>query len=392
MPLDLPAALAQIRNSRDAAAPIAPAEYAARLAHVQQRMELLGVDALVLPAGASLRYVTGADWHMLERFTGALVPRSGAPIFITPAFEQPRLARTVPADSEFRAWQEDESPYALCADALRQWGAVAGTVALDEATPYFIASGLAQAAPQAQLVDGVDVIAPCRQCKSPAEIALIRHAMGVTLEVHRLVREILVEGIGSEQIIAFLHQAHLAAGSDGGSTFAIVAFREETAYPHGPQAPQQLREGDLVLVDSGCQFHGYHADLTRTYVFGDPSPRQREIWEIELAAQQAAFDAIRLGAPCGSVDDAARGLLARYGFGPDYQTPGLPHRTGHGIGLEIHERPFLVRGNATPLAPGMCASIEPMLCLYGEMGVRLEDHFYLDEDGPHWFTPPAEAP
>jgi Xaa-Pro dipeptidase len=203
------------------------------------------------------------------------------------------------------------------------------------------------------------------------------------------VRQSLQEGTATRQIVDFLHAAHLAAGSDSGSTFAIVAFAEQTAYPHGPEEPQTLRDGDLVLVDTGCTFHGYHSDLTRTYVFGKPTPRQREIWETERDAQQAAFAAIRRGGPIHAPDDAARKLLETRGFGPDYNTPGLPHRTGHGIGLEIHERPYLVRGNTASFETGMCASIEPMLCLYSEMGVRLEDHFYVAENGPQWFTQPS---
>jgi Xaa-Pro dipeptidase len=349
------------------------------------------IDAMLLPAGASLRYFTGADWHMLERFTGALLPQAGEPAFVAPAFEEPRLTRTLPRDARLLTWQEDQSPFAVCADQLRGWGRCTGTIAIDEACPYFVVRGLAQAAPQAAWTDAAAVAGACRQCKSPAEIALIRHAMQATLEVQRLAREILVEGMAAADVVDFLDKAHRAAGADGGSTFAIVAFGAETAHPHGPEQPQQLREGDLVLVDTGCQFHGYHADLTRTYVFGAPTPRQREIWELQRAAQQAGFEAIRVGAPCGVVDDAARNVLVRAGLGPDYRTPGLPHRTGHGIGLEIHERPYLVRGNAAPLLQGMCASIEPTVCIYGEFGVRQEDHFYLTDEGPRWFTQPPDA-
>jgi Xaa-Pro dipeptidase len=213
--------------------------------------------------------------------------------------------------------------------------------------------------------------------------------MNTTLEVQRLAAASLREGVLSTDVVRFLNSAHLAAGSDSGSTFAIVAFGEATAYPHGPTSAQRLSEGEMVLIDTGCTFHGYHADLTRTYVFGTPTPRQREIWETERDAQQAAFEAASLGGPCSDPDAAARAVLESRGYGPGYHVPGLPHRTGHGIGLEIHERPYLVRGNATPMTEGICASIEPMLCLYGEMGVRLEDHFHVASDGPHWFTPPS---
>jgi Xaa-Pro dipeptidase len=382
-------ALAAVRNIRDAVAPIAETEFESRRALAQQYMHEAGLDAIVLTASPSLRYFTGADWHMLERMTGAVLPRRGDPTFIVPGFEEPRLGLTLSPDAAFRAWQEDESPYELCAGVLRDAGAATGSVAVDEQAPYFIVAGLAKAAPQLSLETGAAVAGRCRIQKSAAEIALIKHAMNTSLEVQRLAAASLREGVGTADVVKFLHEAHLAAGSDTGSTFAIVAFASATAYPHGPEAPQQLAEGDLVLVDTGCTFHGYHGDITRTYVFGQPTSRQREIWEIERDAQQAAFNALRLGAPCCDADAAARRVLEAHGFGPDYQTPGLPHRTGHGIGLEIHEPPYLVRGNATPLAPGMCASIEPMLCLYGEMGVRLEDHFGMTDAGPQWFTTPS---
>jgi Xaa-Pro dipeptidase len=349
-----------------------------------------GLDAIVLTAaGASLRYFTGCGWGMLERMTGAILPREGEPVFIVPGFEEPRLRLTAPKGAAFRAWEEDQSPYVLCANLFRDLKMSTGRVGIDEATPHFIVDGLSKATSQVRFETAAPVVGPLRCCKSPAEIAVMQHAMNVTLEIQRLVHDSLREGVGTQEIVEFMHAAHVKAGSDGGSTFAIVAFGEQTAYPHGPEEPQRLREGDLVLVDTGCQFHGYHSDLTRTYVFGKPTRRQREIWETERDAQAAAFAALRRGGPCHAADDAARRLLESRGYGPDYKTPGLPHRAGHGIGLEIHERPYLVRGNTTLLQTGMCASIEPMLCLYGEMGVRLEDHFYCTDDGPRWFTQPS---
>jgi Xaa-Pro dipeptidase len=378
-------------NYRHAAQPITVAEHQHRIDQMQQQMARQGVDTLLLTAGASLRYLTGVDWHMLERFTGALLPANGDPVFLVPAFEAPRLRRKSPLDLPFLTWQEDESPYDKSAQLLRDWGHATGRLAIDEQAPYFVAHALGRAAPQLTLLSAESLVGQARMLKSPAEVALIQQAMQLTLHVHRLAAQQLRPGITNGEVVEFLHRAHLAGGSDGGSTFAIVAFGEETAYPHGPSGPQRLQEGDMVLIDTGCQLHGYHADLTRTYVFGNPTARQREVWEIEHAAQAAAFEAVRIGQPCGSIDDAARAVLQKHGYGPDYQTPGLPHRTGHGIGLEIHERPYFVRGNEQPLQPGMCGSIEPMLCLYGEVGVRLEDHFVIEESGPRWFTNPSRA-
>ena len=192
-------------------------------------------------------------------------------------------------------------------------------------------------------------------------------------------------------VAKFIDDMHRKMGADNGSTFCIVLFGEATAYPHGVSYVQTLQEGDMVLIDTGCTIHGYHSDITRSYCFGSPTEKQTHIWNLEKQAQQAAFDAAQLGVACGAVDDAARAVITDAGLGPDYEVPGLPHRTGHGIGMDIHEDAYLVRGNKTPLAQGMCFSNEPMICLYGEFGVRLEDHFYMTETGPKWFTEPSHS-
>jgi Xaa-Pro dipeptidase len=227
--------------------------------------------------------------------------------------------------------------------------------------------------------------------KSPAELALLQQAKDMTLRVHKHVARILRPGISTGEVTDFIHRAHLAVGAPAGSYFCIVLFGPDTAYPHGVARPKRLEEGDMVLIDTGCQLQGYNSDITRTYVFGEPTDRQRAIWNVELEAQLAAFEAAQPGAPCAAVDLAARAVLEARGFGPGYTLPGLPHRTGHGIGLDIHEWPYLVSSNQTPLAPGMCFSNEPMLCVPGEFGVRHEDHFYITADGPRWFTRPAHS-
>jgi Xaa-Pro dipeptidase len=235
------------------------------------------------------------------------------------------------------------------------------------------------------------ITAPCRSIKSPAEIALMQRAKDITLEVHKAAARILSPGITTAEVIDFIDRAHRALGADGGSTFCIVLFGEATAYPHGVRHPPPLVEGDMVLIDTGCTIEGYNSDITRCYVYGEPSARQREIWDLEKAAQLAAFAAAELGRPCEAVDAAARAVIEAAGFGPGYALPGLPHRTGHGIGLDVHEWSYLVQGDTTPLAPGMCFSNEPMICIYGEFGVRLEDHFHMTEAGPRWFTQPAPS-
>jgi Xaa-Pro dipeptidase len=226
--------------------------------------------------------------------------------------------------------------------------------------------------------------------KSDAEIALIQCAMDMTMAVHRAAASILHEGITTAEVEAFIQLAHRKVGASG-SYFCIVLFGEATSYPHGVNYVQTLKRGDTVLIDTGCKVHNYISDITRTYVFGEASERQQFVWNAEKQAQQAAFDAAQPGVPCEEVDKAARRSLEANGFGPGYKLPGLPHRTGHGIGLDIHEGPYLVGGERRPLAPGMCFSNEPMICVPGEFGVRLEDHFYMTASGPKWFTRPAKS-
>jgi Xaa-Pro dipeptidase len=214
--------------------------------------------------------------------------------------------------------------------------------------------------------------------------------MDMTLEVHKAVASILYEGISTAEVEAFIDEAHRKVGASG-SYFCIVLFGPDSAYPHGVKTPKNLETGDMVLIDTGCRLLGYVSDITRSYVFGEPSARQREIWSVEKLAQAAAFAAAQPGQACALVDAAAREVLQAHGLGPDYALPGLPHRTGHGIGMDIHEGPYLVRGEQTALATGMCFSNEPMICVPGEFGVRLEDHFYMTPTGPRWFTEPAIA-
>ena len=225
--------------------------------------------------------------------------------------------------------------------------------------------------------------------KSPAEIALMETANAITLAVHKAAARSLQAGMTTTDVQGFLDAAHRRLGGQPASR--AVQFGEATAYPHGVPYPQTLADGDMVLIDTGCFVHGYRSDITRTYVFGEPTTRQREIWELEQRAQQAGFDAAQLGAACEAVDAAARATIHEGGFGPDYATPGLPHRTGHCIGLDVHEATWIVRGNRTPLAAGMCFSIEPTICIYGEFGVRLEDIVAMTEVGPRWLTPPARS-
>ena len=264
------------------------------------------------------------------------------------------------------------------------------TVALCPSLPFGMFERLRQQAPGRNFVSAAPLIDQGRMRKSAEELALMQRAKDMTLEVQKAAASILREGISTTEVAEFIHQAHRKVGAPG-STFCIVLFGAASAFPHGVKHAQVLKDGDMVLIDTGCQVHGYQSDITRSYVFGTPSARQREFWGMERDAQLAAFEAARLGQPCEAVDAAARRSLEANGLGPDYRLPGLPHRTGHGIGMDVHEGPYLVRGDRTPLDVGMCFSNEPMICVPGEFGIRLEDHFYMTKEGPRWFTQPSPS-
>lgn len=364
---------------------IAPAQRAARIERLRASMQESGIAAVVIGATASLRYFAGIAWHPSERFTGVVIAPDTL-TYICPGFERDKVQSLVTVPGEIRVWEEHENPYAAIAAAAGR-----GKVALDDQMPIFTYLGLRQALGDARLADGGPLINRLRRIKSPEEIALMQHAKRVTLEAHRRAHALLAPGILVSDVIRFIDETHRTLGSDCGNTFCLVSFAEDTTLPHGGEGERALKEGDVVLIDTGCSFDGYNSDITRTYVFGEPAPRQREIWNLEKQAQAAAFQAAQVGASCETSDWAAREVLEKAGLGPDYRLPGLPHRTGHGIGLDVHESPDLVRGDKTPIEPGMCFSNEPMIVLPGEFGVRLEDHFYMTADGPRWFTEPSHS-
>ncbi|AIF47548.1 M24 family metallopeptidase [Dyella japonica] len=387
--LDPTQARASLAPWQHVAAPIRAHEYEQRLERARALLREQGVDALLITAGTSLRYFSGVPWGASERLVGLLLTARGAPVVICPAFEAGSLERVLLVPTDIRLWEEHENPQQLVADVLRERGA--GSLALDPAAPYVMAERLRAVLGGKPLVDASAIVDGCRMCKSPAELALMKQATAMTLQVHRLAAGLMREGISRTELVRFIDEAHRAMGADNGSTFCIVQFGQATAYPHGVPGEQYLQPDELVLIDTGCTVQGYHSDITRTYIFGRPSAEQARIWELEQAAQRAAFEAIRPGVSCESADDAARRVVEKAGLGPDYRLPGIPHRTGHGCGMSIHESPYLVRGDRTPLQPGMCASNEPMIVVPDRFGVRLEDHFYVTEDGAEWFTLPSPA-
>lgn len=383
------AALAKLSDMTDGITTIERAEFKNRIAKAQAIMKEQNIEATYLNAGTNLYYFTGTQWYASERMVGAILPKTGNIIYIAPHFEVNTLKQYMIIEGDVVSWQEHECPYALFSATLTKLNITCGDIAIDESTAFFISNGINTSLKQHTLVDAKPVTAGCRMQKSDTEIALLQRAKDMTLAVHKAVASILTEGITTEEVTAFINQAHKKVGAVKGSYFCIVLFGEDSAYPHGVKSPKSLEKNDIVLIDTGCQLHGYNSDITRTYVFGKPNQRQRDIWQIEKEAQLAAFNAAKIGNPCADVDIAARSYLASQGLGPDYQTPGCPHRTGHGIGLDIHEWPYLVSSDLTLLAKGMAFSNEPMLVIPNEFGIRLEDHFYMTDTGPKWFTQPS---
>lgn len=382
-------ALAKLSDMTADAKPIALAEYQQRIDKALNLMAEQQLDVMLLNAGTNLRYFTGVEWYASERLVAALLFADGTLLYVIPHFEIGSIAPLMLIKGELLSWQEHDDPYALCVAQIKQRVGEQAKLALDESAQFFIADGLLQHFPALRISNARHVTAPCRMHKSANELALMQTAMDMTLAVHKAAASMLYPGISTREVTEFIHLAHKKVGAASGSYFCIVLFGEDTAYPHGVANPKTLSDNDMVLIDTGCRVHGYLSDITRSYVFGQANERQRTVWQHEKNAQQAALAAAKNGIACQQVDRAARAYLQQQGYGPGYHLPGLPHRTGHGIGLDIHEWPYLVEGNSTELATGMCFSNEPMLVLPGEFGVRLEDHFYMTADGPRWFTEPA---
>lgn len=366
---------------------ISAGERLARLDKARRLTRDLGCTALLVNAGASLNYFLGIPWGASERLVAMLLPVDGEPVLICPHFERGSLEAELKLPVELRLWQEHESPHALVGQAMRDLGG--GRLAVDPAISFEAVTRLGKDT-GLELVEAGPVIHGCRMVKSAVEIALMQQAKSMTLQVQQATARMLREGITTAEVRDFIAAAHRRVGA-AGSSFVIVQFGRGTAFPHGLPGEQSLKDGDLVLIDTGCYVQGYQSDITRTYAFGRPTGEQQRIWDIEKEAQAAAFARVEVGVPCEAVDAAARAVLVKHGLGPDYDLPGTPHRTGHGIGLSIHEPAYLVRGDRTPLAAGMCFSNEPMIVVPDRFGVRLEDHMYVTDAGARWFTEPQPA-
>ncbi|HEU5169641.1 MAG TPA: Xaa-Pro peptidase family protein [Gemmatimonadales bacterium] len=388
-PCALPGPIRSLTPMTAGIAPIDDQERQARLERARRLMAENEIDALVLEPGSSLFYYTGVRWQLSERPFVAVLPARGELAYVGPAFEEARARELIRPADELRVWQEDESPYALIDGILRDREVVTGRLGVEAQLRFFLLDGLRREAPAADYALADAVTTGCRMVKSPAELALMQRASDITIAGFRAALATLREGMTQRELERNMLAALERLG--GSDPWVLVGFGEHSAYPHGSVQPQRLRARDIVLMDAGCAVQGYQADITRTTVFGKPTRRQVEVWNLERRAQDAAFAAAQVGATCGSVDAAARRVITDAGFGPDYLVPGLPHRTGHGIGLDGHESPNFVRGSTTRLRPGMCFSDEPTIVIYGEFGIRLEDCLYLTESGPRFFSRQSAA-
>ncbi len=376
-------------NLAATAKPITAEERAGRLAKVQRLMQQANIGALLVEPGSSLVYFTGVSWWRSERLTAALIPAEGEVMVVTPFFEAPSIRESLAIPAGIRTWNEHENPLALVADWLREKKLTGKPVAIEETVRHFIVDGLQKALPGVSVVNGEGVVRGCRMHKSAAEIALMKTAADITVAAFRAAGAQVQKGMTPEDINALIVAETAKRGGKGGD--ALVLLGEASAYPHGSGKPQEVREGEVILLDGGCSVHGYVSDISRTFVFGEPTKRTRDVWAQMRQGQQIAFEAARIGRTCGSVDDAVRGWYEKIGYGTAYALPGLSHRTGHGIGMDGHEPVNLVHGEATPLAEGMCFSNEPGIYIPGSFGIRLEDCFYMTANGPEWFSVPPSG-
>lgn len=389
---ELPPAIRALRSMADRATPITFEERQARIEKAHRLMRASGIDAVMLTGGTTMNYYTNVSWGLSERLFAVIMPLGSRPFVVAPAFEEDRareqMARGPLAapNTQVYTWQEDQSPYALVAEGLRARGIATGTLGIEETVRFVFSDGVAQAAPALTLTSATPVTAGCRGVKTEHELALMRLASTATLTAYEAVYRSLEEGMTQGRVAELLRIAHQRLGFSGGAGVQTGTY---SALPHGSVTPQEIQEGTILLIDGGCPVEGFRSDISRTVVLGSPTPRMREVFDVVLEAQTAALHAARPGVPCEDVDRAARHVIARAGFGEDYTH--FTHRVGHGIGMDGHEWPYLVRGNTLPLEPGMTFSDEPGIYLPGEFGVRLEDDMVITADGAELLTPQSPS-
>lgn len=373
----------------DNMAPITKLERLARIKKAQQLMQQHDISAILLEPGAAMDYFSGVQWWRSERLTALIIPKEGQVSVVCPFFEEPSVRESFAVGDDIRVWQEHENPFEQIKIILTNAGLAKGKIGFEHSVRYFALQGSMALLSDMQHVSAEPITQGCRLYKSDHELQLMHKANEVTLLAYEHVWQQLKVGMNQQDVKTLMKKAQTQLGGQGAWNMAL--FNEASAYPHGTKQAQILTEGSIVLMDCGCHVHGYQSDISRTFVFGEPNKRQRDIWQTVRQGQQVAFEQAQLGVSAGSVDDAVRKLYQSKGFGPDYKLPGLSHRTGHGIGMKGHEGVNFVRGETAILKPGMCFSNEPGIYIQGEFGVRIEDCLYMNEKGAQWFTHPPES-
>jgi len=382
-----PPAIAALTSVKSQAQPITVDERRARIEHARALMHDSDLSAMMLTGGTSLDYFTGIQWGLSERLLAVVLPVRGTPFLVTPAFERSRAMEQVaegPLDTgtDVMTWQEHESPYALVAQGLQSRGLATGRLGIEETVRYVFSDGAAHALPAMSLASATPVTAGCRMVKTDHEVALMRLAAAVTLRAYHATWQSIREGMTQQDVSALVAAGHHRQGFDGEAT---VQVGEYSALPHGSRTPQTIRDGTIVMIDGGCKVEGYTSDITRTFVLGTPNDEMKKVFDIVYRAQTGALQTARPGLECQAVDAAARKVIVDAGYGPDYAY--FAHRLGHGMGMDGHEWPYLVRGNTLPMQPNMMFSDEPGIYIPGKFGVRIEDDMHITADGAELLTP-----
>ena len=371
------------------AKPITVKERRARIEKAQLLMKAQNIAAILIEPGAAMDYFSGIKWWRSERLTALIIPQKGDVAVVTPFFEKPSVLESLAIGDDVRVWQEHESPFDVVAGILKSRGITSGNIGFESSVRYFVVTGVSRALPNMNIVPAEPVTLGCRMYKTASELALMHKANEITLRAYEFVFNNLELGMSQQDVKSLMNNAQQRLGGSG--AWCLALFNDASAYPHGTNAAQTIKEGSVILLDSGCSVHGYQSDISRTLVFGKASQKVQDVWHTVREGQNVAFAAAKVGEPAGKVDDAVRRYYASKGYSKDYELPGLSHRTGHGIGMEGHESVNFVRGENTPLRKGMCFSNEPGIYIPGEFGLRLEDCLYMTETGPAYFTEPPES-
>ena len=378
----------ELKPMTDGVVPISEMDRQGRIEKAKRLMIEHNIQAIYMESGTSMFYFTGTRWGNSERMFALVIPAKGEIAWICPAFELDRAHELIDSRADIRTWEEHESPYKRVTEIFADRGIRNGHIGFEERVRFFLFDGIRKEAPHLEYVSADPITIGCRVIKLPKEIALMQRANDITIEAYKASIKRLETGMTGGDFRSIASAAHSALGASGGIGAQIA---EASSNPHGSIKRIELKEGDIVLMDGGCNIDGYRSDISRTIVYGEPNQRQREMWNLAKKAQSAVFETAGVGVPCEDADAAARRVYVDHGFPGGYKLPGCPHRSGHGIGLDGHEWINLVKGNTRPMEPGMCFTNEPMLVLPGEFGVRLEDDFYITEEGPRYFTTPSPS-